>query len=263
MARKMNMDKKGDVNFNKIELMWLGQSGFILNAGRTRIIIDPYLSDYCEKKANFKRITPVILKPEDVRADFIITSHLHPDHFDEDSLPVIMQNNNPILIGPQSCIQRSIEMGFKKKNLILFKEGQYKEFDEFGIKGIYSDHGDLEPFAIGFLFFIKNIKIYFSGDTSFKSEKMQKIIKEKPDIAIIPINGAYGNLDPLEAAVFARELKAETVVPCHYWTFVEHDFGSPRVFKYNMSYIYPECRVELLKMGEIFTYIKKTDNWIN
>lgn len=75
---------------------------------------------------------------------------------------------------------------------------------------------------------------------------------ENPQLAILPINGAYGNLDPVEAACYAKIIKSGITMPCHFWTFIEYDFGSPRNFIEAMKEIYPEGGVKILKYREVF-----------
>jgi L-ascorbate 6-phosphate lactonase len=48
-------------------------------------------------------------------------------------------------------------------------------------------------------------------------------------IFILPINGAFGNLNDMQAAMLARDARAKMVIPCHYWMFAEHG-GSPAQF---------------------------------
>ena len=46
---------------------------------------------------------------------------------------------------------------------------------------------------------------------------------------ILPINGAFGNLNSEEAAKVVSILKPKLAVPCHYWNFAEHG-GDPQRF---------------------------------
>jgi len=246
--------KKTIVPKGHVNIIWLGQSGFLFKTDNDKIILlDAYLSDCCERIVNFKRITPNILNIEELKIDYIITSHEHPDHFDFDAIPLIMKNNsNCILIGPASCIKHSIEMGIDNKKLMLISEDEIKNFDDFKIKGVFCNHGELAKDALGYILYFNDIKVYFAGDTAYSPEKMSSIIKEKPRIAILPINGAYGNLNPIEATFYAKIIKSEITIPCHFWTFIEHDFGSPREFMEAMKKFYPEGEVKILKYGESF-----------
>jgi L-ascorbate 6-phosphate lactonase len=238
-----------------ISVTWLGQSGFIFKtSGGKIILLDAYLSEYCERTINFKRITPNILDIDKIGIDYIITSHDHPDHFDYDAIPLIMEKNTEcILIGPESCINHCKEIGLDSKRYLLICKGEMIDLGDFKIKGVFCNHGELAKDALGFIFSFNDIKVYFAGDTAFTPKEMDPVVAEKPRLAILPINGAYGNLDPVEAAFYAKIVKSKITVPCHFWTFVEHDLGCPGKFLEAMNKFSPECGVKILKYGESFT----------
>ena len=81
-------------------LWWLGQSGFLLQWNRKRILIDPYLSDSLTKKyaATDKphtRMSELVVEPELLKNISIVTSsHNHTDHLDAETLLPVL-NNNP------------------------------------------------------------------------------------------------------------------------------------------------------------------------
>ena len=77
-----------------VRLYWLGQAGFAFKtAAGKRILLDPYLSDACERLFGFKRLSLPALRPEEVAADWVIMTHEHADHLDPDAIPVIARNN--------------------------------------------------------------------------------------------------------------------------------------------------------------------------
>ena len=72
--------------------------------------------------------------------------------------------------------------------------------------------------AASILFDIDGVRIFNAGDTCLTGE--MKIIKElySPNIALLPIGGYY-TMDVEHAAVAAKWLGAQTVIPMHYNTF--------------------------------------------
>lgn len=52
--------------------------------------------------------------------------------------------------------------------------------------------------------------------------KLKKVYEIKPEIALLPINGEYGNLDSNDAAKLGADIGSKVIIPCHYWTFIEH-----------------------------------------
>jgi L-ascorbate 6-phosphate lactonase len=245
--------EKTKVPKGQVGIIWLGQSGFLFKTDSGKIILlDAYLSDCCERVVNFKRIYPNILNIEELKVDYIIISHEHPDHLDFDAVPLIMKNNSCVLISPESCAKHFKKMDFDDKRNLLISEGELKNLNDFKIKGVFCDHGEYAKDTLGYILYFNDIKVYFASDTAYNPEKMSSVIMEKPDVAILPINGAYGNLSPIEATCYAKIIKSKIIIPCHFWTFVEHDFGSPRDFKEAMKKFYPEGEAKILKCGEIF-----------
>ena len=49
-----------------MELVWLGQGGFLIRCGGASICLDPYLSDSCERSGGHTRIAPAPLDPASI-----------------------------------------------------------------------------------------------------------------------------------------------------------------------------------------------------
>lgn len=246
-------DKK--VEKNHIALFWLGQAGFIIkdSVGRN-VLIDPYLTDYCERVTGFKRLSPKLIKPEEIKTDLLFVSHNHPDHFDVDAVPIIMEDGHTQFVGPQSAVQGSINLGISKQQLSKIDVGETLDFGWIRLEAVYADHGELAPDAIGVIITMAGIKVYYAGDTAYRPEKMQIAIAARPDIIIVPINGAFGNMDAREAAYLVRDTGAKYAIPCHYWTFAVHG-GNPQAFDDIMKADVPGSRAVFLCPGEAFSYM--------
>ncbi|MGB3780746.1 MAG: MBL fold metallo-hydrolase, partial [Tunicatimonas sp.] len=67
--------------------------------------------------------------------------------------------------------------------------------------------------------------VYHSGDTLWYEGMVEQLKPFNIDVALLPINGSAperkvaGNLNAAEAVRLAREIKARTVIPCHYDMF--------------------------------------------
>src|SRR5215218_1163508 len=83
-------------------LWWMGQSGYLLQWKRQRVLIDPYLSDSLTKKyaATNKphiRMSERVVAPELLKGISIVTSsHSHTDHLDAETLIPVIKNNQDI-----------------------------------------------------------------------------------------------------------------------------------------------------------------------
>ena len=240
------------VEEKQVAIFWLGQAGFVIKDCRGRIVtIDPYLTDCCEREFGFKRLSPKLISPSELKTNILFSTHSHLDHFDIDAVPIIMSDKNSHLIGSKTAAEKCLEMGIEKSRVTDIKENQTVDFGWVKFYAVYADHGDLAPDAIGVVIYISGITIYFTGDTAYRPEKMQKAIAVKPDIIILPINGAYGNLNEKEAAMLVHDTQARIAIPCHFWTFSVHG-GNPQLFVDEMKRIAPNSKTKFLRQGESF-----------
>jgi len=104
----------------------LGQSGFLIRADKTFVIIDAYLSSTADRKAGngsleWKRRYPAPVSPE--KLDFIniiICSHDHKDHLDLPTLQVLSGiNPDTLFIAPAPTKQKILSLGVSLPNAIL------------------------------------------------------------------------------------------------------------------------------------------------
>lgn len=109
----------------------------------------------------------------------------------------------------------------------------------------------LAPDAIGLLVAFAGHRLYFSGDTAFHSELFQEIRIFEPDIAVLSVNGAFGNMNAEEGAAAAELTGARYAVPCHFWTFMEHG-GLPGQFCEQLL-LKGTCQPLCFRQGEIRT----------
>ena len=253
----MNLDAKistAKLKGNEIAIFWLGQAGFIIKDNKDRIIaIDPYLTDCVERVYGFKRMIPKLIAPHELDLDILIISHEHLDHYDVDAVPVIMSNSKTKLVGSHTAIKIASDSGINQNRLTALSPCDETVIDGIGIKAIYADHGDLSPDALGFLLAIGETKIYYTGDTAYNPDVIKAVKELKPDIAIVPINGQYGNLNSEEAAKLVSDCGAKVAIPCHFWTFIVHR-GDPQEFENEMKIHAPECQLKFMHQGEMFKY---------
>ncbi len=235
-------------------IFWLGQAGFILKTPAGAVIaIDPYLSDSCERLVGYKRIMRPVLCPEELEADYLFISHEHPDHFDEDLIAVLKEGEQPKLFGPPTCREKAVAAGMKQERFVCLEEDRPIRFDEFVLLPVKADHGEACADALGFILDFGFVKIYFAGDTAFSPEMLKTVYACRPEIALLPINGEFGNLNPAEAAQLAGEIGARVLLPCHFWTFVEHG-ACPLQLMNIMERELPHVQLLFLAQGEGYIY---------
>lgn len=234
-----------------VAIWWLAQAGFVFKShAGTVMYLDPYLSNIVEKKYGFKRLSLSPIDADDVRADWIISTHEHEDHLDTDALPIIARNN-PFcrFAGSFSCEQIYDECGIpKNRQLLMQPDGTY-EISDVTIYTARADHGDQCVDALTLLLDFGGVSILFSGDTSLRPEWMHQLLLRKPDVLIPCINGAFGNMDASQAAELTAIVQPRLAIPCHFWMFKEQN-GDPEAFIKACDAKCPSVKVNLLRPGE-------------
>lgn len=209
-----------------MEITWLGQGGFLFELGDTKIIIDPYLSDSCEKvNPKSKRRFEVDKRFLDLCPDVLILTHNHLDHTDPETLEVYLNKDKPITVLASGNAWTSVRKFGGDHNYVLFNEGT--EFTVCGItfKAIYAEHSDDK--AVGVLFKVDGKNYFATGDTLY-NEKILKQLPRNIYALFLPINGKGNNMNAIDAKRFAVRTKAKKVVPCHFGLF--DDIKADEVF---------------------------------
>lgn len=202
----------------RIDVTWLGQGGYLLESDGCRICIDPYLSDALERERGFARLVPAPLRPEELRADYVVFTHDHMDHLDPDAVPLIAAASpETCFIGPESCMHRLALLGVENRK--TFNCGDVLRIGKLRLRAVYADHTAdsigvmVQPLSSGGL--------YFTGDTEYDSA-LSQVRRFHPEILFTCINGKLGNMSCYYAALLARLLEVQTAIPNHYGMFREN-----------------------------------------
>jgi len=190
-------------------IKYLGHSCFTIATGGKNLIIDPFLTGNPLAGA----------KAADIKADYILVTHGHGDHFG-DTIE-IAKNNNATVIGPNEIAVFCQSKGVSAHNMHI---GGGWDFPFGRVKLTIAHHGysaggelDMGGSPCGFILTIEGKKIYHAGDTGLFMD-MQIIGEEGIDLAMLPIgdNFTMGIDDAARAVEF---IKPKKVVPMHYNTF--------------------------------------------
>lgn len=240
------------VNKNEAAIFWLGQAGFLIKTAQGKqVAIDPYFSDCVlriENMRGFKRLMPPPCEAGELDLDVLIMSHEHNDHFDVDSMKDLIKEKTQVYTNCVVAAQLE-QMGFDMSRVHVAKKGTSIEVGEFVLHTVDCDHGPFTPEALGFILDFGFSKLYYAGDTSLSLDRLEVPLKVQPEVAILPINGAYGNLDGLQASKYAGMLKCKACIPCHFWNFPLHH-GDPQDIIDHIEEDAPECELVLLCQGE-------------
>lgn len=240
-------------NDGKIRLYWTGGAGFIITCNSLKIGIDLYLSNACQREGSdeFKRLTLAPCKGEDLDLDYLISTHDHGDHFDEISVPVMLEKNKKMkIICPSSVITFAENMNLDTSRFIKLDRGMSFEHEEFSLLAVTADHGEETPDAIGVIISLAGKRILFAGDGTYHDNYDELTLGHKEfDILLVAINGQYGNPDSYQAADIAGVLEPKIAIPCHYWMFKEHG-GDPMTFVKACAAKEPPVAPKILAVGE-------------
>lgn len=190
-----------------LELRYLGHSAVFLSDGKTRIVIDPFLSG--------NPTAP--LKADELEVDYILVTHAHGDHWG-DSLA--LARKGATIIGTAEIGYYAEQKG--AKSIPMNIGGRLKT--EWGsLKLTPAWHSSSFPdgtyggMPTGMILEIGGMKIYHAGDTAFFSD-MSLIGRHGIDLACIPI-GDHFTMGPDEALQALELIRPKAVLPIHYNTF--------------------------------------------
>lgn len=251
MAALAERIQKTKIQEGEVAIFWLAQAGFAYKTAAGRIIyLDPYLSDVVETNFGFKRMMPAPITAGEVRADLVLCTHEHLDHMDTDALPIIARNTRAKFAGPSECIKEFAKIGIPGERCVLLESGETAEIAGVRVTGVYADHGEYAPDALGLVLDIDGIRIYHTGDTAYRPEEMRPAVAMKPDVLIPCINGAFGNMDSRDAAQLTRDVSPRLAIASHFWMFVIHG-GDPASYLELAKQLAPETEAIVMQPGEM------------
>ncbi|HME52675.1 MAG TPA: MBL fold metallo-hydrolase [Candidatus Lokiarchaeia archaeon] len=202
------------------------QSCFIIESeSGTIIIIDPYQ-----------------IPEGTVKADIVLTTHDHPDHYDAGSLARIKKDET-IVVCPASC-----KKIIKKWNARGLAVGETLDAAGITIKAVPA-YNKKKPFHsrgkhyLGYIMSIDEKSLYHAGDTDF-IEEMKDI--HSPDVAFIPIGGFF-TMSAGDAIEAIKVIKPVTLIPMHE---IKQDLAA---FAAEVQSEVPDVKVCALQAGESMT----------
>lgn len=142
------------------------------------------------------------------KADMILITHKHTDHIKANTLKEL---NVPIYS------TQEVQNEFPELNINIVKEKDTITFDDLKIEVVKAVHGynpNLKDGKevlenVGYIIDDGNHRFYSTSDTiCFKNDY-------KADIVALPVTAHGLTMSSYEAALFARELEAELVLPVH------------------------------------------------
>lgn len=173
-------------------------------------------------KFNSKKIIytdPFQLKNEYHDADMILITHSHYDHFSEEDIEKV-RNENTVICITEDLYDKTLELNFKKEKIVVVKPNHTYQILGIEIETVpaYNTNKKFHPKEnhwVGYLLHLQGNTYYIAGDTDITDEN-KKIVC---DVAFVPVGGTY-TMDSNEAAELVNKIKPYFAVPVHYGSIV-------------------------------------------
>jgi len=189
---------------------FINHACFTVSKNGKTLICDPYLDG-----------NPEGLTVDDLKVDYIFISHAHFDHIGSAfelarrwNAQIISTAEIAGLAGENGCNAHGMHLGGTFK----FPFGKVRVTLAFHGSGIAGGH------ACGFVIDFYGTKFYFAGDTALFSDMNLLQDLDPFSYALIPIGGNF-TMDPNDAAIAAKFLRAKYIIPIHYntWPPIKQD----------------------------------------
>lgn len=219
-----------------ITLTFLGHAGFLLDDGKHKVAVDPFLTG-----------NPVaILKPKEVRCQSIVLTHGHGDHVG-DTVSIAKANDATVYaaneiaeyLSEQGCKAEPGNPGGK-----IAADFGWVAFTQAFHSSSYE--GRYMGMPCGVIVRLGGQTVYHCGDTGLFSD--MKLIGElyRPDIALIPIGDRF-TMGPELATKAAEWIMPKVAVPMHYGTW-------PLLVPDASGFTPDGMEVKVMEVGESWQY---------
>jgi L-ascorbate metabolism protein UlaG (beta-lactamase superfamily) len=219
-----------------ITLTFLGHAGFLLDDGKHKVAVDPFLTG-----------NPVAtLKPEEVRCQSIVLTHGHGDHVGDtvsiakaNGATVYAANEIAEYLSEQGCKAEPGNPGGK-----IAADFGWVAFTQAFHSSSYE--GRYMGMPCGVIVRLGGQTVYHCGDTGLFSD--MKLIGElyRPDIALIPIGDRF-TMGPELATKAAEWIMPKVAVPMHYGTW-------PLLVPDASGFTPDGMEVKVMEVGESWQY---------
>lgn len=228
-------------------LRWMGHAAFVFTSRTGKVfLIDPWLTNpKAPKDVTFSHV------------EGILVTHGHSDHVGE-AFDLAKKFNAP-LVASYELTEIAKKHGVT--NVLPINPGGTQQIGDVSITAVTAVHsssyqeGDALIYAgapLGFVIQENGIPTFYdAGDTTVTYD--MALISElyHPSIALLPIGGVY-TMKPAEAALAARSLSVQTIVPMHFGTFPALS-GNPADLERELKHLGLSTRVVTLIPGQQVT----------
>jgi L-ascorbate metabolism protein UlaG (beta-lactamase superfamily) len=168
-------------------------------------------------------IDPFKIQTIQDKADILLITHEHFDHFSLDDIKkVITEKTTIVAIRP--CEKELSTL--KVKDVKVVKPGDKIKIGDVEVEAVpaYNVNKFREPGKpfhpkedgkVGYIVRMQGVSVYHAGDT----DAIPEMKRVKADIALLPVSGTYV-MTPQEAVEATRMIQTKLVIPMHYGAIV-------------------------------------------
>jgi len=198
-----------------VRITWLGHASVMIKATAT-VYIDPW---------KISKSSP--------RADIVLLTHDHGDHYSESDVKIISDASTRV-VAPMSTkiVTDTITPG----QSLAIKDVTIKAVPAYNVSKAF--HPKVNAW-VGYIVDIGGKKIYHTGDT----DRIPEMKQITADLVFIPVGGTY-TMDASEASEAVKDIKASIVIPIHFGDIVGSIKDAEKFAKLCA------CDVRILQQGE-------------
>ena len=242
-----------------LDVTFVGHATVRLDLGGARVLTDPFLRP---------RLGPLqrhgaMPHPPGLRADVVVISHGHPDHFDRLSLEALP--GRPLLVVPRGLGPAARAIG-SVGGVIEIAAGESVDVDGLRIRAVPARHwispGAPRARPIGYVLEGFGVSTYFAGDTGRYPSLAPAV--GRVEVALLPVwtwgpHLGPGHLGPRAAAAVAAELAPRVAIPIHWGTLyprhLHRVWRTPLIspgdrFATHVREVAPDVDVHVLRPGD-------------
>jgi len=239
---------------NEAAIWFLGQAGYLIKSNDIVVAIDPYLTDSAANLSpELSRIIAAPFEPSELDVDVYIVTHDHIDHLDPQTIEAYPYKTRTTFVAPRLAARKLIICGIPEENIVRIDTGETKMVKGITITGIFTIPN--EPAVsdtCGYRLEFKNGRsVYHSSDTAY-SELLLNSVPEA-EVALLCINGKWGNMGPAQAAKIAQKIHPEFAVPNHYDLMVVNS-ENPEKFRIFVEQLNKNIEVIILDLMKPFVW---------
>lgn len=227
-----------------VSITWHGHANFQLAHPACNVLVDPFFMGCPTAVTTWNAIA----KP-----DAVLVTHLHGDHAG-DVVDICRKTGAALgaVVGAAEVLQSSGVPQAQIVNGIGFNIGGTVEVKGVKITMTEAFHTTEGGAPTGFIItFPDGFTVYHAGDTGIFANMAVWGELYDIDLALLPAGGVF-TMDPRQAALAAKMLRAKAAVPMHWGTFPLLE-QSPDAFLKELAERAPNCRGIAMKPGETIT----------